>query len=571
MKKILYIIVLILGFVGLINSAFWSGYYEKYFLKNTIDYKLALLNNMPNSPDIIFFGSSNSEQGLNAQFLEEEYSKLINKNVTVFNFSIPAAMYLEKYYLLKYLVKKGKKPKLIVLHYVPKTNLIYTKDIFYASYFTYDKVLSLPDLYDLSKSNINNKSLFEFYFAYFYKPYLYRGVLFDNLTEYYRNIREGRNPEINFVGLRTRYSIRGDLESKFVPSEVTFSHKKTEVSNLLKDAYNKQIEFNDKHQYAFNKIIKFARENNIEVLITNIPEVLDIARTDENGKYLEYILNENKKLFQEYANNKNVHFIDLIGDNKFNLFDSVDGHHLTYNTSLKLTKLLVQKMYQDDKINGIFKDNSFLIQASNFKDNEILKQLLLEKNPLKKYYVLKYCYENNIKIEMGYLVKIIKEDNDYLSLLATDYLFKAFSKEEIQQHIIEELKIHKTGGPYSIARFENTFQNMIYFKFVLQEKDLEIIDNISLEDFIRLNIVFRYLQNTDLSNQFIVGYIDKYLMKLDAINNIDNVDILINLYNLIKTKGTNKQMSQLKNKIQLMHMNELLRYLESSSYNESLK
>lgn len=54
MKKILYSIILTLGFIGVINLPFWSGYYEKYFLKNTIDYKLALLNNMPESPDIIF-------------------------------------------------------------------------------------------------------------------------------------------------------------------------------------------------------------------------------------------------------------------------------------------------------------------------------------------------------------------------------------------------------------------------------------------------------------------------------------------------------------------------------------
>ncbi|RXJ78446.1 hypothetical protein [Arcobacter sp. F2176] len=570
MKKTIYVIVIILGFISFINLPFWSGIYDRYFLKNTIDYKLTLLNNMSKSPDIIFFGSSNSEQGLNAQTLEEEYSKLINKKVTAFNFSIPAAMYLEKYYLLKYLVDKGKKPKLIVLHYVPKTNFIYTKDIFYASYFTYDKALRISDLSDLSKSYISNKSLLEFYFAYFYKPYLYRGVLFDNLAEFYHNIREGKNPEINFVGLRTRYSIRGDLESKFVPSETKFANKKYEVSKLLATSFNKKIEFNEKHQYAFNKIIKYAKENHIEVLITNIPEVLDIARTNENSKYLDSVLQVNKEIYEAYSKEKNVHFIDLIGNNKFNLFDSVDGHHLTFNSSLKLTKLLAMKMSSDLKINKLF-NNDFLDQSELDNKKDTLKLLFLEKNPLKKYYLLKNCYDNDIQINNEYLIKLTKDDNDYLALQATNYLFKYIDKEHVQIKILEELKTHKVGGPYSIARFENIMQNMINYKFKLKNSDLKIIEDISFEDFIRLNIVFEYLQNVNLEKQYIQKYIDVALKKLSLTNNIDNIDILINLYNLINVKGTDEQMNILKNKLLMMNMKDLLKYLESNSYYESLK
>lgn len=568
MKKILYTLLIILGFLFVINLPFLSGIYDKYFLKNTVDFKLSLLKNTLQSPDIIFFGSSNSEQGFNTQILEDEYNKLSGKNITAFNFSIPAAMYLENFYLLKYLVEHNKKPKLVVLHYVPKTEFIYTKNIFYASYFTYDKVVNLYDLYDLSKSYIDRKSLLEFYFAYFYKPYLYRGVLFDNLVEFYSTVRQHISPELNFTGMRTRYSIRGDLESKYVLSENKFTNNEISISNLVKNFYNKKIEFNEKHQYAFNKIIKYAKENNIEVLITNVPEVIDLARNEQNSIYLDYIINENRKIYQTYAKEKDVHFIDLIGDNKFNLFDSVDGHHLTYNTSLKLTKLLVNKMYSDDRISALL--DSSKKEEIKIEQNDIIEFLAEEKNPFKLYKLIQYCYDKNILLEKKDIAKFIKNDNDYLSIIAMDYLFKFFKYEQIKEDVFNELKYNKSGGPYNISRYENILNNMIKYNYIFNEEK-DFIENIQFADFLRLNIVFKYLTETKLDSEYRKSYIDNILLQFKQVNSVENVETIIYLYNLIQEKGTKKQLDELKDKILSLNMPKLLLYLENDLYNVTLK
>lgn len=565
MKKIFYIFILIFIIFSLINLPFWTGVYEKYFLKNTINYKLNLLDNMSTSPEIILFGSSNSEQGLNATILEREYSKLLNKDVTVFNFSIPAAMYLEKLYLLKYLVSKGKKPKLIILHYVPKIKLIYDKDIFYASYFTYDKALNIADLYDLSKSYVGYKSLLDFYFAYVYKPYLYRGVLFDSISEFYDNIKQGKDPQINFSGQRTRYSIRGDLESKFVPSELKFEQKNEQLITLMKQNYEKPIEFSDKHQYSFNRIIEYAKANNIGVLITNIPEVLDFSRTEESSIYVDYFVNENKKIYEKYAEEKGIYFIDLIGNNKFNLFDSVDGHHLTYNTSVKLTKLLADKLFQDGTINEIFINNA----EKNSQGEETSDSLLIEKNMFHKIGLLKRYYENNIIINKNIIIKLMQADNDYLSLSAMDYLFKFFPLYEIELLISEQLDLHKRGGPYNIARFENILKNLSQYNIKLSQQDIERLSNLPLDDFIRVNAIIKYLHVVDLDGIYTMNYIDNILMKLDNFH-IENVDTIIQLYHLIVLKGANDQKDKLIKILRKSNMKQLILYLENNMQNNVL-
>ncbi len=291
-KTIIFIIIFIILFYGITRVFVLKG--------NTYGTDIiSFYNEKKNSLDLIFFGSSHSYASFSPDALEEE------TGYKSYNFATQQQpIYLTYHYMLESL--KYQKPRFFVLEVK-----MFAVDDEYASEGVVrdaiDKMRFSQNKINAIKVSVKDKN--EWVYYYF------------NIMKYHTRYKELNKQDIKAGLFNIGINNRGFKD--LTPNEEIM------INNGNKENTKETLPLSKKNKEYLDKIIKLAKENNIELIFVKTPcalndndqlyynEVFKIA-LDNNFKYIDY-----NKLFDELNLEKG---------------DFYDSGHLSGKGAIKVTK-----------------------------------------------------------------------------------------------------------------------------------------------------------------------------------------------------------------------------------------
>ena len=374
-----------------------------------------------NTLDIVFIGTSHLYCGIVPMKLWEDYG--ITSYVLAQQQQIIECSYAYINEVLKY-----QSPKLIVLdiysllsgHTIPSINII-RKSIDYMKWGM-NKLKLIEEL-------VKDEDMYEYFNNY----------LNHDTSKYIETTYEDMNERNEFITGEI-YSISTlDKFKRFLYCQVI--HARAENVE-----YHGKSKLKDEMKSYLKKIIKKAQKENIDILCTNMPYLL------ESGDW------EETEDLENFLKDKGVHFLDFNRHNNVQIdlnTDFIDDGHLNYGGAKKVTKYIgeyIMKNYnikfEDKRNNAEYKVwNDYSIKHKKINEDIIQKLLNQNKcikrigNIFDKFEEKFNIYiENNIDIKDIYFNRL--PDEDYLDIKLVklenekDYSMKLDYKLNINDYVL---------------------------------------------------------------------------------------------------------------------------------------
>jgi len=313
-RRLLRCILFVLIFL-LLNNLF-SYLFLKEKLKKSRTYKIdRQLHRVIKTIEVLGLGDSHPASGFDPRIFKNG-----------FNFSFAGEKYIYNYYKLKYVIKKDKKLRIVILPVDLHSFSTWGANAFLHDFYW----IKYLDYWELGKIK---KKPFRFIWKYL------NGKFFPYIGEFkfVFNIKENKKKRM--------FHIPRTVKGLIVKKETFFKRKDKETRKRMFLQYYKQKTFDNTVVAYFKKILKLCKDNNIKLVLVRYP-VTKIyykyaSRKVKVKKYYD-------KIFKMIENYNNVIFIDL--HTLFFKNDSpyfYDPDHMNYIGARKFTLKLKKTLREE--------------------------------------------------------------------------------------------------------------------------------------------------------------------------------------------------------------------------------
>lgn len=274
-----------------------------------------------------------------AEFLKQGLEKSLNRQLSLTNASVVAAIISDQYLILDKYLKAGKKPEIVMLFTAPRDFMLNNASQIGKSP-TFEILADHQNFYDVLSSNPDFRTLTEFaigrVFPYYNSRRDYKGLAlaFTERLTGRTKVQSGNADSPKAVNVL-------DVD-KFWEAEAIYKQPPNKLKQLdyYRSSYQpldeKRIENQTRY---FNRFLALARKNDIKVVVVDTPlPQIHYDLIPGNG------LETYRKILAESCSNYGAVLVSPISGDKYDLNDFEDVSHLNLRGANKLCQYLFENL-----------------------------------------------------------------------------------------------------------------------------------------------------------------------------------------------------------------------------------